>query len=43
VVASLVLHYLEDWAPALAGFRRVLVPGGFLFFVLHAEPAAPVR
>jgi ubiquinone/menaquinone biosynthesis C-methylase UbiE len=28
VVASLVLHYLEDWGPALAEFRRVLVPGG---------------
>ena len=28
VVASLVLHYLEDWGPTLAEFRRVLVPGG---------------
>ena len=30
VVASLVLHYLEDWAPALAELRRVLTPGGRL-------------
>jgi SAM-dependent methyltransferase len=28
VVASLVLHYLEDWAVPLAEFRRVLKPGG---------------
>lgn len=30
VVASLVLHYLEDWAPALTQMRRVLRPGGRL-------------
>lgn len=29
-VASLVLHYLEDWAPPLAELRRVLKPGGRL-------------
>jgi len=28
VIASLVLHYLEDWSPALAELRRVLKPGG---------------
>lgn len=28
VVASLVLHYLEDWAGPLAQMRRVLRPGG---------------
>jgi SAM-dependent methyltransferase len=28
VTASLVLHYLEDWGPALAELRRVLKPGG---------------
>ncbi|MGW6931303.1 class I SAM-dependent methyltransferase [Lentzea sp. NPDC054927] len=41
VVASLVLHYLEDWDPALAELHRVLVPGGRLLvsvdhpFVIH--------
>ncbi|MEU0470733.1 class I SAM-dependent methyltransferase [Amycolatopsis sp. NPDC006131] len=30
VVASLVLHYLEDWKPALSELRRVLRPGGRL-------------
>ncbi|MGW0518925.1 class I SAM-dependent methyltransferase [Crossiella sp. NPDC003009] len=35
VVASLVLHYVEDWAPLLAELRRCLVPGGALVFSLH--------
>ncbi|MBB4942491.1 ubiquinone/menaquinone biosynthesis C-methylase UbiE [Streptosporangium album] len=30
VVASLVLHYLEDWTAPLAELRRVLTPGGRL-------------
>lgn len=30
VVASLVLHYLEDWGPTLAELRRVIRPGGRL-------------
>jgi SAM-dependent methyltransferase len=30
VVASLVLHYLEDWTAPLAELRRVLMPGGRL-------------
>ncbi|MEB3369660.1 class I SAM-dependent methyltransferase [Saccharopolyspora mangrovi] len=30
VVASLVLHYIEDWSPTLAEFRRVLKPAGRL-------------
>jgi SAM-dependent methyltransferase len=30
VVASLVLHYLQDWGPTLTELRRVLTPGGRL-------------
>ena len=30
VIASLVLHYLEDWGPPLAELWRVLKPGGRL-------------
>ncbi|PRX50895.1 methyltransferase family protein [Prauserella shujinwangii] len=42
VVASLVLHYLEDWGPVLTELRRVLAPGGRLLvsvdhpFAVHA-------
>ncbi len=35
VVASLVLHYIEDWAPLLADLSRALVPDGALVFSLH--------
>jgi len=35
VVASLVLHYLEDWGPLLAELHRLLVPGGALVFSVH--------
>ena len=35
ITASLVLHYLPDWGPALAEFRRVLKPGGVLAFSVH--------
>jgi SAM-dependent methyltransferase len=35
VVASLVLHYLEDWAPLLAELHRLLLPGGVLVFSVH--------
>ncbi|MER8185905.1 class I SAM-dependent methyltransferase [Kitasatospora sp. NPDC094015] len=49
VVASLVLHYLEDWGPALAELRRVLVPGGRLIvsvdhpFAMHSIHRAAGR
>jgi SAM-dependent methyltransferase len=35
VVASLVLHYLEDWAPVLGELHRCLAPGGALVFSVH--------
>ncbi|MEU7783759.1 GrpB family protein [Amycolatopsis sp. NPDC049159] len=35
ITASLVLHYVKDWAPMLAEFRRVLRPGGVLVFSVH--------
>ncbi|MEV4398762.1 class I SAM-dependent methyltransferase [Nonomuraea sp. NPDC049607] len=35
VIASLVLHYLEDWGPTLAELRRVLKPGGRLLVSVH--------
>ncbi|MEV6875926.1 GrpB family protein [Amycolatopsis sp. NPDC051128] len=35
ITASLVLHYLKDWGPTLAEFRRVLKPGGALVFSVH--------
>lgn len=39
VVASLVLHYLEDWAGPLAELRRLLKPGGRLILSVN-HPAA---
>jgi len=35
VVASLVLHYVENWVPVLQEFRRVLVPDGSVVFSTH--------
>jgi SAM-dependent methyltransferase len=35
VIASLVLHYLEDWVAPLAELRRVLKPGGRLIVSTH--------
>jgi len=35
VVASLVLHYVEDWGPLLAELHRLMVPGGVLVFSVH--------
>jgi GrpB-like predicted nucleotidyltransferase (UPF0157 family)/ubiquinone/menaquinone biosynthesis C-methylase UbiE len=35
ITASLVLHYLEDWGPTLAEFRRVLRPGGLVVLSVH--------
>jgi SAM-dependent methyltransferase len=41
VVASLVLHYLEDWVPTLRELHRVLAPGGVLVLSTH-HPAQDV-
>lgn len=35
VVASLVLHYVRDWAAVFREFRRVLAPGGAVVFSTH--------
>lgn len=35
IFSALVLHYLRDWEPTLAEFRRVLAPGGWLQFSTH--------
>lgn len=35
VVASLVLHYLEDWGAPFAEFHRILAPGGAVVFSTH--------
>jgi len=43
VVASLSLHYVEDWASALAELRRVLRPGGRLIVsIIHPTVYAVV-
>ena len=49
VTASLVLHYLRDWAVPLREFHRVLRPGGALLISTHhptmdvaiSDPPAP--
>ncbi len=35
VVASLVLHYVQHWAPVFEQFHRILVPGGLVVFSTH--------
>jgi SAM-dependent methyltransferase len=51
VIVSLVLHYLEDWGPALAELRRVLKPRGrvlvsvehpFAITLMHREAGRKV-
>jgi len=39
VIASLVLHYLQDWTPTLTEFRRVLRPDGRLIASVHHPTA----
>jgi SAM-dependent methyltransferase len=42
VVASLVLHYLEDWSGPLAELHRVLKPGGRLIISVNHPVIRPV-
>ena len=43
VIASLVLHYLEDWTAPLAELRRVLKPGGRLIAAVAHPFAVELR
>jgi SAM-dependent methyltransferase len=42
VVCSLALHYLREWEPPLAEFRRILKPEGWVVLSTH-HPAAEQR
>lgn len=42
VVASLVLHYFEDWSGPLAELRRVMKPGGRLILSVNHPVIRPV-
>ncbi|HEX6042493.1 class I SAM-dependent methyltransferase [Longimicrobium sp.] len=41
IISPLALHYMPDWSMALAEFRRVLVPDGWLLLSTH-HPASDV-
>jgi SAM-dependent methyltransferase len=43
IVSSLVLHYLGDWEPTLAEFKRILKPTGWLLFSTHHPVADVIR
>lgn len=43
IVSPLVLHYIEDWRPALREMLRLLAPGGWLLFSTHHPAADAVR
>jgi len=43
IISSLVLHYLRDWGPTLAEFRRTLKPNGWLLFSTHHPAAEAIR
>src|SRR5205814_3551318 len=43
IISSLVLHYLRDWGPTLAEFRRILKPNGWLVFSTHHPITEAIR
>jgi SAM-dependent methyltransferase len=43
IISSLVLHYLREWGPTLAEFRRILKPDGWLVFSTHHPAAEAIR
>jgi SAM-dependent methyltransferase len=43
ILAPLVLHYIRDWAPTLAEFRRVLRPNGWLLLSTHHPTTEAAR
>lgn len=43
VLSTLVLHYLREWAPTLAEFRRVLKPAGWLLLSTHHPATEAAR
>jgi SAM-dependent methyltransferase len=43
IVAALVLHYLREWQPTLAEFRRVLKPDGWLLLSTHHPTTEAAR
>jgi SAM-dependent methyltransferase len=43
ILAPLVLHYIRDWAPTLAEFRRVLRPNGWLVLSTHHPTTEAAR
>ena len=43
IISSLVVHYVRDWAPMLAEFRRVLAPNGWLLFSTHHPTTEAMR
>ncbi len=43
ILAPLVLHYIRDWGPTLAEFRRVLRPNGWLVLSTHHPTTEATR
>jgi ubiquinone/menaquinone biosynthesis C-methylase UbiE len=43
ILAPLVMHYIRDWKPTLAEFRRVLQPNGWLLLSTHHPTTEAAR